>query len=111
MLKRIVMQVSGIGMDQCTRLWAWLTTRLWNPVSNWLVSFTHKYLNVDCLLNQYARMVLSFRVLLVNLITQVQSIKLVLSTAKHKLIQIGLQLQKTVRQILLLVNQLFKKGK
>jgi hypothetical protein len=111
MLKRIVMQVSGLGTALCIRLWGWLITRLWNPVSSWLVSFTRKYLNVAHLLNRYARMVLSFKVLLVSLTTQVQSIKPVLITAKAKAIQIGLQLQTTARQTLLRVKALLKKGK
>jgi hypothetical protein len=111
MLKLIVMRVSGLGTALCIRLWGWLITRLWNPVSSWLVRFTLKFQNAINRLRQYVQMALSFKVLLANLTTQVRSIKPVLITAKAKVIQIGLRLQTTARQTLQRVKALLKKGK
>lgn len=109
MLKRIATQLSGLGMDLCTRLWAWLTTRLWNPVSNLLVSFTRKFQNVINLLNPLVQMVLSFKAWAVSLTTVARSINQGRSIAKAKAIQIGSQLLTTVHQTLQRVATAIKK--
>jgi hypothetical protein len=78
-----------------------------------LALITQTYLSVLTQLNLLcAQTVSNFKVFLANLTTAVQSIKHVLSTAKAKVIQIGLQLRTTVRQILQRANlsQLQNKG-
>jgi hypothetical protein len=111
MLKRIVMQVSGQVMARSTAAYIQLTTCLSRTVKRLHVRITQIYLSVLIRLHQLVQMVLSFKVLLVSLTTQAQSIKPVLITAKVKAIQIGLLLQTTARQTLLRVKALLKKGK
>jgi hypothetical protein len=111
MLKRIVMQLSGRLTALCTQVLVWLTIRLWNPASSLLVSSIRVFLSAINRLNPLAQMVLNFKAWAVNLTTAVQSIKRVLSTAKAKVIQIGLQLQTIACQILLPVTTAFKKSK
>ena len=111
MLKRIVMQVSGKMAFLFTRLWVWLTTPLWNHVSNLRVKFFRRYQNVR---NQQLLLVLtmsSFNLWRVNLIIVAQLIKAGLSTVKAKVTQIGLLLLTTVRQIRQRANQILKKSK
>jgi hypothetical protein len=111
MLKRIVMQVNGKMASLFTRLWAWLTTQLWSHVSNLRAKFFRKYQNVRNQRLLLALTMSSFNLWRVNLIIVAQLIKAGLSTVKAKLIQIGLLLLKTVRQIRQLVITAYKKSK
>ena len=111
MLKRIVMQVSGIGMDLCTHLWAWLITRLWNPASNLLASYTRKFRSAINLLNPLAKTLPSFKAWAANPTTQALSIKRVLKCVVTTSGQIGSRLATTARQTLQRVKAQFKKGK
>ena len=108
---RTVMQVSGKMVSLFTRLWVWLTTQLWNLVSNLRVRFFRKYQSAVNLFNQLVPLVQKCKALLVNLITQVLSIKLVVTAALTKIWDLGLQLATTVRQTLQLVITAFKKNK
>jgi hypothetical protein len=107
---RIVMQASGQVMVQFTTAYIRLTTCLLNSAKRLHARITQIYLSVLIRLHQLVQMVLSFKVLLANLITAVQLIKAGLSTAKQTLIQTGLQLATTVRQTLQRVKALLKKG-
>jgi phage-related protein len=111
MRMRIVMQLSGKMVSLFTRLWVWLTTQLWNLVSNLRVRFFRKYQSAVNLFNQLVPLVQKLKALLVNLITQVQSIKCVVTTVLTKVWAIGLQLVTIARQILQLVTTAFKKNK
>ncbi len=111
MLKRIVMQMTGLGTALCIRLWALLTVRLWNPVNSLLASYTLKFQSVVNLNLLRAKILLSTKVLLALCITLVQSIRLALKLAVTTSGQIGLRLATTARQILQRVNLLRKKGK
>lgn len=108
---RIVMQLSGKMVSLFTRLWVWLTTQLWNLVSNLRVKFSQVSLNVVNLLNRLVKTLLNFKALLANLIIVVQSIKLVLKRAVTINGQIGQQLLTIARQIPQLVKQALKKDK
>jgi hypothetical protein len=111
MRMRIVMQLSGKMVSLFTRLWVWLTTQLWNLVSNLRVKFSQVSLNVVNLLNRLVKTLLNFKALLANLIIVVQSIKLVLKRAVTINGQIGQQLLTIARQIPQLVKQALKKDK
>jgi hypothetical protein len=111
MRMRIVMQLSGKMASLFTRLWAWLTTQLWNHVSNLRVVFFQASLNVASHLNRLVKILSNFKALLANLIIVVQSIKLVLKRAVIINGQIGQQLLTIARQIPQLVKQALKKDK
>jgi hypothetical protein len=112
MLKRIVMQVSGLVMVRFTTVYTQLMTCLSRTAKHLLALITQTYLSVLTLLNLLrVQIVLSFKAWVASLTTVVQSIKRVLSTAKTKAIQIGLQLQTTAHQILQRVKAQVKKGK
>lgn len=111
MLKRIVMQMTGLGTALCIRLWALLTALLWNPVNSLLANFTLKFQSVVSLKYLCAKIVLSINLCRAPLITAVQSTRVVLTFASQRLIQIGLQLLTTVRQIPQHVVRLLLKGK
>jgi hypothetical protein len=99
----IVTQLSGRLTALCTLVLGWLTARLWHPAKRLLVSFIQVFQNVRNLnhLNLLrVRTMSSFNRLRVSLIIVEQLIKAGLSTAKAKVIQIGLQLATTVRQTL-----------
>jgi hypothetical protein len=112
MLKRIVMQVSGLVMGQFTAAYLQLTTCLLKCVKRLLALITQTYHSALTLLNLLrVQIVLNFKAWVVNLTTAVQSIKRVLTTAKAKVIQIGLQLQTTARQTRRRAKPSRKKGK
>jgi hypothetical protein len=111
MRMRIVMQLSGKMASLFTRLWAWLTTRLWSHVSSLLARFFRKYQNVRNQRLLLALTMSNFNHWRVNLIIVGQLIKAGLSTVKTKVIQIGLLLLTIVRQIRQLVITAYKKSK
>jgi len=111
MLKRIVMLVNGLGMARFTQALGSLKERLWNLVNNLRASFTQVSLNVVNRLHLLAKILLSFKVLLANLITAVQSIKLALKPVVIMSGQIGSQLLTTARQTLQRVKALLSRGK
>jgi hypothetical protein len=96
MLKRIVMQVSGLVMVRFTAVYLQLTICLSRTVKHLLARITQTYHSVLTPLLPLAKTLPSFKAWVVNLTTAVQSIKHVLSTAKAKVIQIGSQLRTTV---------------
>jgi hypothetical protein len=108
---RIVMQVSGQVTALFTTVYTRLTTCLLSSAKRLHVRITQIYLSALIRLHQLVQTVLSFKALLVNLITAAQLIKVGLITVKTKLIQTGLQLATTVRQTLQRVKARFKKGK
>jgi hypothetical protein len=114
MFMHIVMQLSGKMASLFTQAWALLMACLWSPVKRLHAKFTRLFQNARnlYLLNHLrVQTVSSFSRLLVSLITVAQLIKAGLITAKQALIQTGLQLATTVRQIRQLVKAQFKKDK
>ena len=111
MLKRIVMQLNGLIMVQFTQALEWLTALLWKVVNSLRASYIRLSLSVVNLLNRLVKILSNFKALLANLITQVQSIKLVLKRAVTINGQIGSQLLTIARQTLQLVKQALKKDK
>lgn len=103
MLMPIVMQVRGKIIALFTPALVWLKERLLNPVSNLRVSFSQAYQSVVSLLNQLVQIMLKCKVLVANLITQVQLIKVELTNVKTKVTHLGLLLQTIVAQIRQLV--------
>jgi hypothetical protein len=112
MLKRIVMQVSGLAMARFTTAYLQLTTCLSRTAKHLLALTIQIYRSALTLLLPLVQTVSNFKAWVANLTTAVQSIKRVLSTAKAKAIQIGLQLRTTAHQILQRANlsQLQNKG-
>lgn len=111
MLTRIVQQVNGLLMDQYTRLCSWVKAQLLPNAKQLLANITQAFLNV---VNQFSRLVqttLNIKACPVLLTTLVQSIKAVLTTAKQVVIQIGLLLQTTVRQMLQRVHLVLLQSK
>ena len=107
---RIVMQVLGRIMAQFLTVYMLIKERLLQLVNNLHAKFILASLSVGNLWTLLAKILLSFKVLLANLITQAQLIKVGL---KHVVItsgQIGQQLLTTVRQILQRVLNLLKRG-
>lgn len=112
MFKRIVMQVSGLVMVRFTAAYIQLTTCLLKTAKHLLALITQTYLSVLTPLNLLrVQIVLSFKAWAANPTTAAQLTKHVLTTAKHKLTQLGLQLQTTVRQILQRATTACKKSK
>jgi DNA-binding transcriptional MocR family regulator len=111
MLKRIVMQLSGLGTDLSIRLWGWLTTRLWKPVSSLPASFTRKFQSAINLLNPLAQMLPNFKAWRANQITAAQSTKQEPTTAKAKVIPIGSRRQTTAPQTRQAATTASKKNK
>jgi hypothetical protein len=108
---RIVMQVIGQVMDQCMKVFTSVMERLLNSVNKLRVSITQASLNVVNLFNQLVSHAQKAKVLLVNLTTQVLSIKLAVTLALTKIWDLGLQLVTIARQTLQLVITAFKKNK
>jgi hypothetical protein len=107
---RIVMQVIGQIMARFTAVYMLMGELLLRLVSSLRASYILASLSVVNLWTLLAKTLLSFKVLLANLITQAQLIKVGL---KHVAIisgQIGQQLLITVRQILRRVLNLLKRG-
>ena len=112
MLKRIVMQVSGLIMVRFTAAYIQLMTCLSRTAKHLHALITQTYHSALTPLNLLrVQTVLNFKAWVANLTTAGQLIKRVLFTAKAKAIQIGLQLQTTAHQILQRVKAQVKKGK
>lgn len=111
MLKRIVMLLNGLGMARFTQAWGSLMVQLWSHVNSLRASCIRVFQNVVNLHLLLAKTLLSFRVLLANLTTAVQSIRLALKPVVTTSGQIGQQLLTTVRQTLQRVRDLLKRGK
>jgi hypothetical protein len=106
----IVTQLSGRIMALYSQALVWLKEQLLQLVNSLRVNYILVSLSVVNLWNRLVKISLNFKVLLANLITQVQLIKVGL---KHVVItsgQIGQQLLTTVRQILQRVLNLLKRG-
>lgn len=110
----IVTQALGRLMALFTKVYLWIKAQLCNLAKRLLASYTrvsqsaqHQYL-LNLLRVQTAS---SFNHLRVTLTTAAQLIKAALITVKQTLIQIGLQLVATARQILQHAKNLLKKGK
>ena len=111
MLKRIVMQVSGLVMVRFTAAYLRLTICLSKTVKRLLARITQAYRNVLTPLLPLAQTLPNFKAWAANPTTVEPSIKRVLSIVKAKAILIGLRLATTARQTLQRVKALFKKGK
>jgi hypothetical protein len=111
MLKLIVMRVRGLVMARFTTAYTQLTTWLSKTAKRLRVLIIQTYHSVLTLLLLLVQIWWSFKAWAVSLITQVQSIKHVLSTAKAKVIQIGLQLRTTVLPTRQRARPSRKKGK
>lgn len=111
MLKRIVMQLSGLVMARFTQALASLKARLYKLVSNLRVSFILASLSVASLFNHLVKTLSNFNRFRVSLTTAVQLIKAGLITVKAKLIQIGLRLATTARKTRQPAKPSRKKGK
>jgi hypothetical protein len=111
MFMHIVTQLSGRGMALYIQVLGWLKTQLCKLANSLRVSFSQIFQSAASLLNRLAKTLLNFKVLLVSLITVVQSIKVELKRVVIISGQIGQQLVTTVRQIRQHVVQLFKKDK
>lgn len=105
MFMHIVTQLSGRLMALYTQVLGWLKALLCKLVSNLRVNFIQGFQNAVSLWFQLVQTVLSINRFRANLITAGQLIKAGLTTVKAKVIQIGLQLLTTVRQISQLVRQ------
>jgi len=106
----IVTQLSGRIMARYSQALAWLKGLLLLLVSNLRVNYTQASLSVGNLWTLLAKILLSFKVLLANLITQAQLIKVGLKHVAITSGQIGQQLLTTARQILQRVLNLLKRG-
>ena len=111
MLKRIVMQLIGRGMDLCTRVLGWLTVQLWHRAKHLHASFIRGFQSAVSLFSRLVKTLLSFKALLASLTIAVQSIKAALKRVVTISGQIGQQLVTTAHQTLQHVKALFKKGK
>ena len=106
----IVTQLSGRIMALYSQALVWLKEQLLQLVNSLRANYILVSLSVVNLWNRLVKISLTFKVLLANLITQAQLIKVGL---KHVVItsgQIGQQLLTTVRQILQRVLNLLKRG-
>ena len=110
-LKHIATQLSGHGTALYTRPWAWVQTRLWNPVSNLLVSCFHKSPNAINRRSLSVPTESNSKAYPANQTTAAQSTKQGRIIARAKASQTGLQRQTTARQTHRLVTTAFKKIK
>ena len=106
----IVTQLSGRIMALYSQALVWLKVLLYKLVNNLRASYILASLSVGNLWTLLAKILLSFKVLLANLITQAQLIKVGLKHVAITSGQIGQQLLTTVRQILQRVLNLLKRG-
>jgi hypothetical protein len=107
----IVTQLSGRIMARYSQVLVWLKGLLLLLVNNLRASYILASLSVANLWTHLVKILLTIKVLLANLITQAQLIKVGL---KHVVItsgQIGQRLLTTVRQILQRVLNLLKRGR
>lgn len=109
MQMRTVMQVLGHITGQCTKVCTSAMERLWSSVNKLRVNITQVSQSVVVHLSQFVLLAQKLKALVASLITQVQLIKCVVTTALTKVWAIGLQLVTTVRQTLQLVITAFKK--
>jgi hypothetical protein len=106
----IVTQLSGRIMALYSQALGWLKVLLYKLVNNLRASYILASLSVVNLWTLLAKILLSFKVLLANLITQAQLIKVGLKHVAITSGQIGQQLLTTARQILQRVLNLLKRG-
>jgi hypothetical protein len=106
----IVTQLSGRIMALYSQALVWLKVLLYKLVNNLHASYILASLSVANLWTLLAKILLNFKVLLANLITQAQLIKVGLKHAAITSGQIGQQLLTTVRQTLQRVLNLLKRG-
>jgi hypothetical protein len=111
MLKRIVMQVSGLVMVRFTTVYTRLTTCLLSSAKHLRALITQTYLSALIRLLPLVKILSNFKAWAANLTTVVQSIKLALKRVATISGQIGSQLRTTVRQILRRAKPSRKKGK
>jgi hypothetical protein len=107
---RIVMQVLGRIMAQFLTVYMLIKERLLLLVNNLRVNYTQASLSVGNLWTLLAKILLSFKVLLANLITQAQLIKVGLKHVAITSGQIGQQLLIIARKIHQRVLSLLKRG-
>jgi len=106
----IVTQLSGRIMALYSQALVWLKELLLPLVSSLHVRYILVSLSVASLWTHLVKILLTFKVLLANLITQAQLIKVGLKRVSITSGQIGQQLLITVRQILQRVLNLLKRG-
>jgi len=106
----IVTQLSGRIMALYSQALVWLKELLSLLVSNLRANYIQVSLSVVNLWNHLVKILLTIKVLLANLTTQAQLIKVGLKHAAITSGQIGQQLLITVRQILQRVLSLLKRG-
>ena len=106
----IVTQLSGRIMALYSQALVWLKELLLPLVSSLRVRYILVSLSVASLWTHLVKILLTFKVLLANLITQAQLIKVGLKRVAITSGQIGQQLLITVRQILQRVLSLLKRG-
>ena len=107
----IVTQLSGRIMALYSQALGWLKVLLYKLVNNLRASYILASLSAVNLWTLLAKILLSFKVLLANLITQAQLIKVGLKHVAITSGQIGQQLLTTARQILQRVLNLLKRGR
>jgi hypothetical protein len=111
MLKRIVMQVSGLVMVRSTAAYLQLTICLSRTVRRLLALITQLYHSALTPLLPLAKTLSSFKAWAANPTTVEQSTKQEPSTAKAKVIPIGSQQRTTAHQTRQRVKPSRKKGK
>ena len=111
MLKRIVMQVSGLVMVRFTTAYIQLTICLSRTVKHLLARITLTYRNVLTQLLPLAKTLPSFKAWAASPTTVEQSTKQEPSTAKAKVIPIGSQQRTTAHQTRQRAKPSHKKGK
>jgi hypothetical protein len=105
----IVTQLSGRIMALYSQALVWLKEQLLQLVNSLRVNYILASLSVVNLWNRLAKILLNIKVLLANLTTQAQLIKVGLKHVAITSGQIGQQLLTTVRQILQRVYQALKR--
>ena len=106
----IVTRLSGRIMALYSQALVWLKVLLYKLVNSLRVSYIRASLSAVNLWNHLVKILLNFKVLLANLITQVLLIKVGLKHVAITSGQIGQQLQITARQIHQRVLSLLKRG-
>jgi hypothetical protein len=105
-----VMRRSGQVMAQYFQVLALQTVQLCKLANNWLARSIHTSLNALCIYILLAQTKLNIKRLVVNLIIQVQLIKVGLIHVAHKAGDLGQQLLITARRIRQHVKQAFQQG-
>ena len=107
----IVTQLSGRIMALYSQALVWLKALRYKLANNLRANYIQVSLSVVNLWNRLVKILLTIKVLLANLIIQVQLIKVGLKHVAITSGQIGQQLLITVRQILQRVLNLLKRGR